>query len=59
MSNPEPSLFDEADGAAEVEADARAEADLTAGRVVSHGAIKAWLSSWGTPEELPPPSIGD
>ena len=52
-------MFDETDAAGEAEADARAEADLATGQIVSHSAMKTWLSSWGTPEELPPPLIGD
>ncbi|MEO8926692.1 MAG: CopG family transcriptional regulator [Caulobacteraceae bacterium] len=46
------------DEAAEAAADARAEADLAAGRVISHQAMKAWLLSWGAPDELPPPKVG-
>ena len=42
--------------AAEAEADARAEADIAAGRVVPHEKVVAWLKTWGTPEEGPPPS---
>lgn len=34
-------------------------ADLDAGRIISHDAMKAWLLSWGTPNELPSPDIGD
>jgi predicted transcriptional regulator len=56
MSKPEPSLFDEIDDDAEAAADARAEADIAAGRVISHEAMKRWLLSWGTDDELPPPS---
>jgi predicted transcriptional regulator len=56
---PEPSIFDEvdidADMAADMAADAEGLADLDAGRVISHEAMKAWLLSWGTTEELPPP----
>jgi predicted transcriptional regulator len=59
MAKPEPALFDEVDEAAEAAADARAEADVAAGRVVSHEAMKAWLLSWGKPDELPPPANGD
>ena len=55
----EPSIFDEIDAKAEAAADAEAEADLKAGRVISHTAMKAWLLSWGTPDELPPPTVGD
>ncbi len=53
------SLFDEIDDAAEDAADTRAMADLEAGRVVSHAAVKAWLLSWGRADELPPPQVGD
>jgi predicted transcriptional regulator len=56
---PEPSIFDEIDHETELAADAAAEADFAAGRVISHKAMKAWLSSWGTPDELPPPKVGD
>lgn len=53
---PEPSIFDEIDIDADRAADAEGLADLDAGRVISHEAMKAWLLSWGTAEELPPPS---
>lgn len=49
-------MFDEIDDDAEAAADARAEADIAAGRVISHEAMKRWLLSWGTDDELPPPS---
>jgi len=58
MAHLEPSIFDEVDEESEAAADARAEADIIAGRVVSHEAMKAWLLSWGTPDELPLPEIG-
>lgn len=51
----EPSIFDDDDVAAEAAADAEGLADLDAGRVISHERMKAWLLSWGTPEEIPPP----
>jgi predicted transcriptional regulator len=38
-------------------ADAEALADLKAGRTVSHEKVKAWLRSWGKPDELSPPVI--
>ena len=57
MSQPEPSLFDEIDDDAEAAADARAEADIAAGRIISHEAMKRWLLSWGTPDEKPAPAI--
>ncbi len=44
---------------AEAAGDARAIADLDAGRSVSGDAVKRWLRSWGTPDELPPPRVGD
>ena len=53
---PEPSIFDEVDVDADMAADAEGLADLEAGRVIGHDAMKAWLLSWGTAEELPPPS---
>jgi predicted transcriptional regulator len=53
------SLFDDIDQEAEAAADARAEADFAAGRVISHKVMRAWLLSWGKPEELPPPKVGD
>lgn len=51
----EPSIFDDSDEAAEAAADAEGLADLEAGRTISHEKMKAWLLSWGTPEETPPP----
>jgi len=55
----ERSPFDAGDPAAEAAADARAEADAAAGRVVSHGAVRRWLASWGTGARLPRPRVGD
>lgn len=52
---PEPSIFD-VDDVADAAADAEGVADLDAGRVVTHERMKAWLLSWGTPDELPAPS---
>lgn len=52
---PEPSIFDQADSAADEAALREGEADADAGRVVSHERVMAWLKSWGTPDELPPP----
>lgn len=37
-------------------ADARAEADIAAGRGVPHEEVVKWLKTWGTPEEGPPPA---
>jgi len=59
MTKPEPALFDEIDEAAEHDADARAAADVAAGRTVSQKAMRAWLLSWGTPDEKSPPDDGD
>ncbi len=53
------SIFDEADDAEEAAADARAEADVAAGRVVSHEAVSRWLKSWGTAERRPRPKCGE
>ncbi|MBS0362917.1 MAG: CopG family transcriptional regulator [Proteobacteria bacterium] len=52
---PEPSLFDDVNDEVEAAADAEAEADVAAGRTIDHGKMKAWLQSWGTSKELPPP----
>lgn len=35
---------------------AEGRADVAAGKVVSHHDMIRWLRSWGTPDELPPPS---
>lgn len=54
----EPSIFDqidEIDPEADERAMAEAEADLTAGRVVPHEEVAAWLDTWGTPDEKPAP----
>lgn len=59
MASPDPSIFDEIDEAAEAAADARAEADIAAGRVVSHEAVSRWLLSWGTANPLPRPKCGE
>lgn len=48
----ERSIFDDADDAADEAATLEGEADLAAGRVISHEAMKAWLLSWGTADEL-------
>jgi predicted transcriptional regulator len=57
MAKLEPAIFDEIDEQVEAAADARAEADIASGRTVDHEAMKAWLLSWGTPDELPPPVV--
>ena len=55
----ENALFDTSDPAAEAEADVRADADVSNGRLISHDAVKRWLSSWGSTEPLPRPRVGD
>lgn len=46
------SIFDEIDEEAEACAIAEAEADIEAGRFVSHEKVAKWLRSWGTSDEL-------
>jgi predicted transcriptional regulator len=48
-------IFTEIDEDAEARAIAEAEADVAAGRVISHDEVVEWLRSWGTPDELPCP----
>lgn len=55
----QPSIFDEPDVVADEAAALRGIADYKAGRVISHEAMKRWLLSWGTPDELPPPKCGE
>lgn len=55
----EPGIFDEIDDAAEIAADARAEADVDAGRVISHEAVSLWLASLAEDDPRPPPEVGD
>jgi predicted transcriptional regulator len=55
----EKSLFDDGDPAAEAAADARAEADVKAGRLVGHDAVRRWIQSWGTENPLPRPRPGE
>lgn len=55
----EKSLFDESDDTAEAAADARADADVEAGRLIGHDAVKRWVASWGSDKPLPCPAIGD
>lgn len=43
------------DQAWQVEQIKRGLADVEAGRVVPHAAVKAWIDSWGTDHELPMP----
>lgn len=55
----EPGLFDELDEEAEEQALREAEADVAAGRVISHEAMTRWFKSWGTDNVLPPPECGE
>ena len=52
-------LPDSRDAADDEAADAEAMAEFEAGRSVSHEAVRAWILSWGTPDELPRPETGD
>jgi len=47
------------DPAAEAAADARAEADVRAGRLISHEGMTRWLKTWGTGKRAPKPTAGD
>ena len=57
MMKQERTLFDECDDKAEARADARAEADVLEGRLISHSAVRRWLASWrsGKPRQRPRP----
>lgn len=57
--NSEKNLIDSLNGKSEAEADAQAEADVRAGRLISHSAVRRWLKSWGTANPLPRPRVGD
>lgn len=46
-------MFDQTD------AEARAEADVREGRLISHSAVRRWLQSWGRDKRLPRPRVGD
>lgn len=52
-------LFNAIDPEAEAAADARADADVREGRLISHAAVKRWITSWGSAKPLPRPEIGD
>lgn len=55
----EPAIFDEIDPDAETAADARAEADVVAGRLISHEAVSRWLKSIGDGDPTRPPEVGE
>ncbi len=59
MAEETESLFDQVDEAAEAEALAEAEADIAAGRTISHERVVEWVRSWGTDHELPPPECDE
>jgi predicted transcriptional regulator len=50
-------LFDSPE--AQARSEARANADVDAGRLISHGAVRRWLASWGSGKRLPRPRAGD
>jgi len=50
-------LFDSPE--AEARAEARAEQDISDGRVITHNAVRRWLKSWGSEKRLPRPHVGD
>ena len=52
-------LFESVDPALEAGADRRAEADVRADRLISHEAVRRWLSSWSAGKPLPRPKVGD
>lgn len=55
-ASPKPvTIFDAPDDEREEKACAEGEADIEAGRIVSHAKVKQWLRSWGTAKELPAP----
>jgi len=41
---------------AQAAADAKALADIAASKGVPHEKVVAWLNTWGTPQEGPPPA---
>ncbi len=55
----EPDIFDHIDLEADAASHARGIADLDAGRVISHKAMREWLLAWGRGERRPMPKIGD
>ncbi len=49
------SIFESVDEDTEARALAEGDADILAGRIVSHDEVVKWLKSWGKPDELPCP----
>ncbi|WP_447724009.1 antitoxin [Sphingomonas koreensis] len=46
-------IFEEPDLAAIAASDARARANMEAGRYYDHATVSRWLKTWGTPEQKP------
>jgi hypothetical protein len=57
MESPLPPPPDDPDTAALRAAVAEAVASLDAGYYIPHEEMRRWLLSWGTDNELPPPSV--
>ena len=54
--NAERDIFDPPDqDAADALADAEADADVAAGRLIDHAEVAAWLATWGKPDEKAAP----
>lgn len=51
----EPGISEQPDPEAVAAMDAAAEADLREGRVMPHEQVRAWLETWGKPDEKPMP----
>ena len=54
--NDERPIFEEDDEESLAASDARAEAEIAAGKGIPHEEVVKWLRTWGTPEEGPPPA---
>jgi len=54
-TEPDPIFDITPDETAEAAADAAAEAEIDAGKGIPHARVRAWLESWGKPDELPCP----
>jgi predicted transcriptional regulator len=52
-------LFDRIDPAVEADADQKSEADVRAGRLISHNSVTRWLASWAAGKPLPRPKVGE
>ncbi|MBO9708712.1 MAG: antitoxin [Caulobacter sp.] len=55
MAEPEHTIFDDIDDEADRLAEAAADADVEAGRVVPHARVREWLKTLGTPDQQPAP----